>query len=247
MLVVRLTIVGLSVGGLFVESHRGVSTLAATDKLDPEPADELTNQQTDNADGQTDKDTSHDRDEDGDDALEEGVRESVSVVRTVRAVVAVRTPVTRTGRTVWAHVRGHTALQLAVAVGIRSTKVGPDVAGHLVRRPALGTTAASKLSNTAVLGFLKLLVNGVQEAAERSWQRSALLGVRTVCLGAVRAVRAVRVEVRVWWRWRSKGHWEVVHHVLVGWFDGEDEEFAVLVSQELDSDLVDSHGLVVET
>ena len=39
----------------------------------------------------------------------------------------------------------------------------------------------------------------------------------------------------------------MVHHVLVGRFDRKDEEFAVLVSEELDGNLVDSHGLVVET
>lgn len=197
---ISLAVFGLS--SLFIESHRGVSALATAHKLDPEPANELANEQTDDAYGQTDKDTSHDRNENGDDALEEGVPESVSVVRTVRAVVAVRTPVTGTRRTVWAHVRRHAALKLAVAIGIRRTEVRPDVAGHLVRR-ALGTTTAGELSNAAVLGLLKLLVDGVQEAAERSREGAALLGVRTIRAVSFGAVWAVGVEVRVRW-WRSE-------------------------------------------
>ena len=199
--VVSLAIVGLSICGLFIESHRGVSALAATYKLDPEPADELANQQTDNADGQTDKDASHDRNENGDNTLEEGVRKSVSVVRTVRTVVAVRTPVARTWRTVWAHVRRHTALQLTVAVSIRSTKVRSDVAWHLVRWSTLGTTAASELANPAVLGCLELLIDSVQEAAERCREGAALLGVRAIRTVSVWAARA---EVRVWWRRRAE-------------------------------------------
>jgi len=149
-------------------------------------------------------------------------------------------------RSVRTHVWRHAALQLAVAVSIWCTEVRSDVARHLVRWTRLVPAASTELAETAVLCCLELLVDGVKEAAEWSWEGVALLWRR-----ARRSIRrAVRVFARtvVWVRWRrwAERHREVVHHVLVGWLNRQDEELAVLVSEQLNGDFVNSHRLVVK-
>lgn len=157
-----LLLVLLVDNSLLVEGHGSVSALATASVFDPSPADQLADKQTDHADCQADEDTSHDGDEDGNNALEEGMCKSVSVVRTVgtgRTVVAMWSVVR-------ACVRWHTALKLAVTISIRSTEVRVNVAGHLMRRATLAATAAAaELAETALLGSLELLINGVEEAA----------------------------------------------------------------------------------
>jgi hypothetical protein len=147
------------------QSHCRLSprpALSSTDKLDPEEADHLANEQTNHADGQTNEDTCHDRNEDSDDAHEERVSKSVSVVRsvvtmaTMRALVAVRAVRTH----VWRH-----AFELAVAVSIWGTEVRSDVARHRVWWTALATAASSELADAAVLCSLEFLVDSMKEAA----------------------------------------------------------------------------------
>ena len=157
--VLNLLLISLAVGRLLVQSHRSVSALSSTNKLDPEKADKLANEQTDDADSETNEDTSHDRNENGDNTDEERVSKSVSVVRAMVAVAAVRTLVT--GRAVRAHVWRHAALQLAVALSIWWAKVRSDVARHLVGWTSLVTAASTELAETVVLCSLESLVNSV--------------------------------------------------------------------------------------
>ena len=171
----------------------------------------------------------------------------VAVVDLV-TVVAVGTLVTgRTGRAVRAHVWWHAALQLAVALSIWWAEVRSDVARHLVRWTSLVAAASTELAEAGVLCRLELFINSVKEAAKRSRKGVALLRWRAG--GTVRRTIGVlsRAVVWVWWwrRWAER-HREVVHHVLMSWLDGQNEELAVLVLEKLDGDLINSHRLVVE-
>ena len=157
--VLNLLLVSLAVGCFLVQSYRSIAAISSTNELDPEETDQLANEQTDHADGQTNEDTSHDRDENGDNTHKEGVSKSMSVVRTVVAVMAVGTLVA--GRTVGTHVWRHAALQLAVALGIWWAEVRSNVARHLVRWTSLVTAASTELAKTGVLCSLELLVNSV--------------------------------------------------------------------------------------
>ena len=155
----NLLLVDLAFGRLLIQSHRSVSALSSTNKLDPQEADKLANEQTDNADSQTNEDTGHDRNENGDNAHEECMSKSVSVVRSMVTVMAVEALVT--GRTVRAHLWWHATLQLAVALSIGWAEVRSDVARHLVRWTSLVTAASTELAEATVLCSLELLVNSV--------------------------------------------------------------------------------------
>jgi hypothetical protein len=168
-------------------------------------------------------------------------------VPVVRAMVAVTTMGTLVAvRAVRTHVWWHAALQLTVAVSIWGTEVRVDVTRHLVGRTTLAAAASTESADLAVLCGLDLFVNSVEEAAQRSGERVALLWwrARRTIRGTVRVLS--RAVVRVVWWWWSERHREVVHHILVSRLDWEDEELAVFVSEKLDGDLVDSHRLVIE-
>ena len=215
----NLLLVDLAFGRLLIQSHRSVSALSSTNKLDPKEANQLANEQTNHADSQTNEDASHDRNENCDNTHEERVSKSMSVVRSMVTVMAVVALVS--GRSVRAQVWRHAALQLAVALSIWSTKDRSDVARHLVRWTSLVAAASTELAEAGVLCRLELFINSVKEAAKRSRKGVALLRWRAG--GTVRRTIGVlsRAVVWVWWwrRWAER-HREVVHHVLMSWLDG---------------------------